>query len=38
MRPDQLTRALLAPPAGSVDEVCRVHLRDRLSGELAPLV
>ena len=38
MRPDQLTRALLAPPAVSVDEACRVHLRDRLSGELAPLV
>jgi hypothetical protein len=38
MRPGQLTRALSAPPTGSVDEACRAHLRDRLSSGLAPLV
>ncbi len=38
MRPDQLTRALSAPPIGSVDQACRAHLRGRLSSELAPLV
>jgi hypothetical protein len=38
MRPEQLTRALLAPPVGSVDEACRAHLCGRLSCELAPLV
>jgi hypothetical protein len=38
MRPEQLTRALMAPPVGYVDEACRTQLRGRLSRELAPLV